>query len=376
MINPRTVLYIDTGAEFWGGQRSLYELISHLDRNVYNPIIVVPERSPTAILYGELADVYTFPTRSSAKRQTTKPFDFLRSIYILSRLINDIRPDIIHANTFLSGFMLSLIPSLKTPWVLHQRDLTDHGRLTDWTTRRATKIIAVTRAAAAHLGRRGLKQRLSVIPDGVSFSFTEKMNEPGYKPTLLKKHGVKKDDIVVGAVGTISEQKSQHDILKAANRLRDVSGLHFLCIGEPYRDEDYIYFERLLEKRAELCLERLVSFEGFTDDLADIYGSIDILAHPAKREGLGRVVIEAMGAGVPVVAWDCYGPAEIITHGIDGILCEEHDFEEFVNKLKYLIEDENYRRQLGEAGRKKVIEKFTLEESTRCTEKVYDEILT
>ncbi|MCP4230181.1 MAG: glycosyltransferase family 4 protein [bacterium] len=376
MVNPRTVLYVDTGAEFWGGQRSLYELISHLDRSLYKPVIAIPERSPTTALFGESVDVHTFPARSAGEQRATKPFKVLRSIFVLSRLISNIKPEIIHANTFLGGFILSLIPSLKTPWILHQRDLTDHGKLTDWTTRRATKIIAATHAAAAHLGRSGLKYPPSIIPHGVSLSFTEEITKPEFKPTLREKHGIKNDDILVGTVGTISEQKSQHEILEAADRLRDIPRLRFICVGNPYREEDKRYFDRLMEKRAASNLEHIVSFEGFTDDLANVYGSIDILAHPGKREGMGRVVIEAMGAGIPVLAKDCYGPAELITRDVDGVLCDEHDFEDFVDKLIKLVTEEDYRTRLARAGREKAFEEFTVEGSTRRIEGVYEQILT
>lgn len=375
MGHPRKVLYIDTGADYWGGQRSLYELINHLNRELYEPMVVVPEYSPTEVIFKELAEVNTFPASSAIGIRTVKPLGVLRSIRILSRLIIDNQPDIIHANTFLSGLMLSLIPSVNTPWVLHQRDLTDHKKLTDWVTRRATKIIAVSRAAAAHLGRSGLKRNPSIIPDGVSLSFTDEINAAGYKPTLREKHGIEDDIIVIGAVGTISEQKSQHEILQAANRLRDVPGLHFLCIGEPYREDDHSYFDRLKELRTELDIEHLVSFEGFTDDLADIYGSLDILAHPANNEGLGRVIIEAMGAGVPVLAKNCCGPAEIITNTVDGILCDPNDFEDFVVELKKLVECRETRIKLAKAAKEKVIEKYTIEKSTRQIEDVYNELL-
>jgi glycosyltransferase involved in cell wall biosynthesis len=225
------------------------------------------------------------------------------------------------------------------------------------------------------LGRSGLKQAIEIIPHGVSLSFTEKITKPGFVPSLREKHGISENEIVVGTVGTISEQKSQHEILEAANRLRDVPGLRFICVGDPYRAEDELYFKTLIEKRAELQLEPIVSFEGFTDDLASVYGSIDVLAHPGKREGMGRVVIEAMGSGVPVLAKDCYGPAELIADGVNGVLCDEHDFDDFVDKLRKLIEDKDYRTQIGEAGKKKAFEEYTLERSTRRIEAVYEELL-
>jgi glycosyltransferase involved in cell wall biosynthesis len=375
MNAPRKILYIDTALRIWGGQRSLYELICNLDRDRYVPTVAVPEGSQTSNLYGDMAETYTFPAHSAVEGRPTKPIQAFRSIISISRLIKDIRPDVIHANTFLAALFVSLIPFLDVPWILHQRDFKDHGVLSRWAGRRASRIIAVTNKTAIHLGKRRLKNPPFIVPDGVSLSFTGELTGPGYKPVLRAKYGIKKDDILVGTVGTISELKSQRDILDAADRLRDVPGIYFICVGEPYRDDDYLYFDGLKKKRAELRLERRVFFEGFTDDLASIYGSIDILAHPAEREGLGRVILEAMGAGVPVIAKDCYGPAEIITSGVDGVLSDPNDFDDFAGKLKLLVDDENYRKRLGDAGKKKVADLYTVERSTRRIQEIYDGLL-
>jgi len=372
---PRKILYIDTALRIWGGQRSLYELISNLDRDRYVPTVAVPEGSQTSNLCGELAEIYTFPAHSAVEGRPTKPLPAFRSIISISRLIREIKPDVIHANTFLAALLVSLIPFLDVPWILHQRDFKDHGILSRWAGRRATRIIAVTNKTAVHLGKRRFKNPPLIVPDGVSLSFTDELTRPGYKPILREKYGIKKNDILVGTVGTISELKSQREILDAADRLRDVPGIYFICVGEPYRDEDYPYFDGLKKKRAELGLERRVFFEGFTDDLASIYGSIDILAHPAEREGLGRVILEAMGAGVPVLAKDCYGPAEIITSGVDGVLSDPNDFEDFVSKLKVLVEDEDYRKRLANSGKKKVADVFTVERTANRIQEIYDELL-
>jgi glycosyltransferase involved in cell wall biosynthesis len=375
MNAPRKILYIDTALRIWGGQRSLHELISNLDRDRYVPTAAVPEGSQTLNLYGDLAEIYTFPAHSAVERRPTKPFPAFRSVISISRLIREIKPDVIHANTFLAALFVSLVPFLKVPWILHQRDFKDHGILSRWAGRRASKVITITKATAVRYENTRLKRPLTIITQGVDVSFTERMAEPDFKPRLRQKLGLSKDNVLVGTVATISARKSQHEVLEAADRLRDIPGLYFVFVGATYRPGDQDYLDRLLATRSELGLEDRVFFEDYTDDLADVFASIDIMAHPAKSEGLGRVIFEAMGSGVPILARGDCGPAEVIEPGVDGVLFEPDDFEDFVRKLRRLVEDEDYRQSVSTAGKAKVTEKFTVEKSTARIQEVYDELI-
>lgn len=372
---PRKILYIDTALRIWGGQRSLYELISNLDRGRYVPIVAVPEGSQTLKLYGELAEIYTFPAHSAVEGRPIKPFPALRSIKFISRLIRDIKPDVIHANTFLAALFVSLIPFLNVPWILHQRDFKDHGVLSRWAGRRASKVIAITKATAARYENIRLKRPVTIITQGVDISFTERIAETNFRSQLKEKLGLSEDNVLVGTVATISTRKSQHEVLEAADRLREIPGLYFVFVGATYRPGDQDYLDRLLAMRSELGLEDRVFFEDYTDNLADIFASIDIMAHPAKLEGLGRVIFEAMGSGVPILARGDCGPAEVIEPGVDGVLFEPDNFEDFVRKLRRLVEDKNYRRSVSAAGRVKVTEEFTLEKSTARIQGVYDVLI-
>jgi glycosyltransferase involved in cell wall biosynthesis len=185
---------------------------------------------------------------------------------------------------------------------------------------------------------------------------------------------LKQNETLVGTVGTISAQKSQHDVLEAAAALRDISGLYFVCVGEPYRAEDSEYFNKLARRRTELGLENSFFFADFTEDLADVYGSIDILAHAAKNEGLGRVILEAMAAGVPALARNESGPSEIVESGVDGLLFEPDNINDFVGKLKLIVTNRELRRNLSLEGKKKVSEKYTIEKSVSQIQNIYREI--
>ncbi|UCE26193.1 MAG: glycosyltransferase family 4 protein [Candidatus Coatesbacteria bacterium] len=375
MNEPRKVLYIDTALRIWGGQRSLYELIDNLDRGRYVPVIAVPKASRTENLFGVLAETHTFPAHSAIDGRPTKPLPAFRSVYLISRLAKNIKPDIIHANTFLAALFVSFIPFLNVPWILHQRDSKDHGLLGRLVAGRAAKIIAITDSTAALFNAAELRKPLSVITEGVDLSFTAKIAEKDFKPLLKEELNVEESETLVGTVATISPQKSQHELLEAADRLRGIRGLYFVCVGEPYRPEDREYLNELIRKRAELNLEDRFFFADYTNDLANLYGSIDILVHPAKSEGLGRVILEAMGAGVPVLARDDGGPAEIITPGVNGFLYQPGDLSDLVGKLRNLINDPELRNGVSEGGMITVTKEYTPRKTAERIQEVYDELL-
>lgn len=98
----------------------------------------------------------------------------------------------------------------------------------------------------------------------------------------------------------------------------------------------------------ELNLMGRVEFLGEVNDVQRLMQESSIFVLPSRWEGLPMVLIEAMSQGMPCVAFDCFtGPRDIITHGVDGLLVEDQDNEQFVAKIFELIEDENLRLKLG-----------------------------
>lgn len=102
---------------------------------------------------------------------------------------------------------------------------------------------------------------------------------------------------------------------------------------------------------------------------------IDILIHPAINEPFGRVLIEAMSIGKPVIAYNCGGPKEIIVNNETGYLVEPYNYGEIAKKTILLLENEELRLQFGKAGRKRVIEKFNIEGYVSEMEDVFDYII-
>ncbi len=114
-----------------------------------------------------------------------------------------------------------------------------------------------------------------------------------------------------------------------------------------------------------------VELTGFVDDVAALYPRLDAVVHASTiPEPFGQVVVEAMAAGLAVVAADAGGPAEVITDGVDGLLYPMGDAEALASRLRALAADPALRARLGEAGRRRA-QDFTPERVAAQVADVY-----
>lgn len=178
--------------------------------------------------------------------------------------------------------------------------------------------------------------------------------------------GIRKKNIVVGIIASMFPQKAHEIFIKAAKRvLSSVPETRFLIIGDgPRRTE----LEKLV---SNMHLQKEIYFLGVRDDVPKLMKSIEILALSSNWEGFPITILEAMASGVPVVATDVGGNREAITNGITGFLVPKGDYIALAEKIIELATDKKKRMDIGAAGKKKLLEKFTSEIMVRRTEKLY-----
>ena len=134
--------------------------------------------------------------------------------------------------------------------------------------------------------------------------------------------------------------------------------------------------ERALRRQiAERSLGNRVQLTGFRHDLAELLPGLDLLVHPALREGLGVAVLEAMSAGVPVVASDAGGISDIVEHERNGLLFAAGDSGGLRHGVLRLLGDEALRQSLALAGRERVETEFSIRRMSRRYAEVYNRVL-
>ena len=133
---------------------------------------------------------------------------------------------------------------------------------------------------------------------------------------------------------------------------------------------------REFRRRAKsLDLKDKVIFSGFRQDMPEVYAAIDIFVLPSLQEACARVLLEAMASGKPVIATSLGGNPEIVVDEVTGILVPAKDARALAQAMLRLIREPDTARQMGEAGRKRSQECFTIAENLVKIEFIYGELL-
>ncbi len=212
---------------------------------------------------------------------------------------------------------------------------------------------ATKRTTFSHFDSRKLEAKTKVIYHGIE---TEEFESPPQKPLITRQ----KREIILGNAGRLVEQKGQEYLIEVAGHLHN-QGVDFkLYIAGTGALEEKL--QRMIERKG---LREKVILMGFVEDMAAFMQSIDIFLLSSLWEGFGYVIVEAMAAGKPVVAFRLSSNPEIITDTRTGYLVDFPDTEGFAAKVRALIEDAALRKSIGEEGKKSVHQRFLLGDRIR-----------
>jgi glycosyltransferase involved in cell wall biosynthesis len=173
---------------------------------------------------------------------------------------------------------------------------------------------------------------------------------------------------VVGTVGRLYSQKNHKLFLDMAKLLLNSYGrgdMKFLIVGDgPLRNE-------LEDYARHLKIDSSVLFAGERTDVPELLQDMDIFVTTSSYEGLSNTIMEAMSAGLPVVATDVGGNGELIVNGETGFICPPNDAHVLAGKVESLIKNQQQAQQMGAKGRARIVNEFGIEKMIRETENVY-----
>lgn len=176
-------------------------------------------------------------------------------------------------------------------------------------------------------------------------------------------------EIILGNAGRLTEEKGHIYLLELARILKSKKIRFKLLIAGSGK------LKNRLEKLAKSYkVDREVKFLGFVKDIRSFNQSIDIFLLTSLWEGFGYVMVEAMAQEKPVIAFDIRSSAEIIDDGRTGFLVEMGNVEELAEKVSYLLDNENLRKDLGKRGRERVEKFFTISKALRAVEDIIEEL--
>jgi glycosyltransferase involved in cell wall biosynthesis len=316
------------------------------------------------------------------------PFRDLHAVYRLGAIVREIRPHILHTHTAKAGAIGRLGALLsgdaRPPIVVH----TFHGhvlrgyfdpvrssifrvleRLLAETT---TALVAVSPEVRDDLVSLGVapRDKFTVIRLGISLDERVEPSGNGAGPETRRLLGITRERFTVGWIGRMTAVKRTDDALLALRRLREHGVDACLCMVGDGPDRE------TLERRAhELGIARNVLFLGYQDDVAPFYAAFDALVLPSANEGTPVSAIEALAGGRPVVATRVGGVPDVVRDGIDGFLVEPGDVDAVADRLARLAADGELRRQMGKAGRERVLARYSVERLVDEVDGLYRNLL-
>jgi len=367
---PTPIAYVEHSHRLGGGQRSLLDLLSELDRARYSPRLFAPGPGPLAEEAGRLDVPVTSVPALGILRRSGPPWTpvasalrLARGGLALERAWRAAAPALVHANSTTAAlFAARSGRTLGVPLVWHLRDLAPLGASSRLLVRRASRAVAISRACAALLAPTGLGDRVRLIPNGLRLPPEAPAPPPADEPLVL-------------VVGQRVPWKGHALALEAAAELLPaLPGVRFLVVApKPCVTNERVELER---RAAELGLGERVRITEERDDVPELLARASVLLHPAWPEPFGRVVVEAMAAGRPVIAFGGeHGPAEIVRDGVDGLLVRTREAGALAAALRELLADPERMRRMGAAGRERALSEFGSARLGARIQELYSELL-
>ena len=354
---PLRVLHVETGRHRYGGARQVELLLTGLAERGLDNALVCEEASAIAEAAAEL------PVRVHALRRAAGPGLALH----VWRLVRRERPDVVHihsrrgADDF--GALGARLAGARV--VLSRRvDNRQPRWLVFFKHRLYDRVIAISKAIRRVLLADGVPRAKIACVRSAHAPPAEPASAPG--AGLRAGHGIPADAPVIAMAAQMIARKGHRDLLDAMPAIRAAHprAVAVLLGRGPLEDE-------LRARVAAEGLDDAVAFAGFRADLSSLWSEIDLLVHPAHREGLGVALLEAAAAGVPIVAARAGGVPEVVLDGVNGRLVPPGDAAALAAAVNELIADPQPRRVLGETGRRVVAERFSVERMVAGNLRVY-----
>ncbi len=360
----RKVFFVTHRDEWIGPNISLYEIVTRLPSR-YEPVIGMPGGGPFSEAL-EAADIEVEKFRRLDKFGTPA----------LAAAMVRHRADLVYGNSASGVSKNALVAAKATrrPFIYHLREMAGKA---GWRKvrflRYADAVIAVSEATARSYAPY-LRRPADVIHNGVPFDRMDPV-EADCGATVREELGVPPDAVLVIHAGAVYPRKGQTQAVEAfASTASDHPDAHLLLIGRLDRNPAYVL--EVEELAARTAVADRIHLTGFRADVARLMAASDVFLHTAVEDPHPRVVIEAMAAGLPVVALPVDGVVETVVAGETGFLAASiDDTEDAARLLDTVLSDRELRLRLGRRGREKAVDEFSAEDTARKVVAVLDRVL-
>jgi glycosyltransferase involved in cell wall biosynthesis len=355
------ILHLEAGRHLYGGARQAGYLINGLAARGIENLLVCAEGQPLAVqVAGEV-----FEWRLGGDLD----FSLGRR---LSEFLQEKQPDLVHVHSRrgADSFGGRAAARVGVPSILTRRvQSSEPGFVFRFKARPYAVIVAISSAVEQELLEHGVAaERIRRIPSAVDSTLFRPDAEA--RARLIARYRLPDDALIAGAASQLIPRKGLELLLPVAARLKlDAPEFRLLLFGQgPER-------HRLEREVRALGLDGRVVFCGFAPEWPALVPGLDLFLHPARREGLGVAVLEAMSAGVPVIAAAAGGVVDLIEDGVDGRLVSPHVADAWYSTIRELLANRERRDALADVARRTVAARFTIERMTDSYITLYKEVL-
>ena len=358
-------LHIDTARTWRGGQNQVLVTVLGLRAAGHRTMLVAHANGALRRRAEEGLDFLPLAPRTEMD---------LAAAWRLSRVIKQLRPDIIHAHDPHGVAMAAIALSMSTqpkraPLVAARR--VDFGlkgnALSRWKYDQVDCFICSSEAIRKILIAGGVPAARAVtVHEGIDLAHVAAAPPADLHQELWLPHGAP----IVGNVAALVPHKGQRHLIDAAALVvREVPDARFVIAGEGD-------LRASLEQQIKhLGLEKHVLLAGFRPDILSLHKAFDIFVMSSVTEGLGTSLLDAMACGRPIVATSAGGIPEVVDDGITGILVAPRDHAAMAAALVRLLKDDGLRARMGAAGLSAAHARFSAERMVTETLSVYERVV-
>ena len=365
-----------------GAQENTFHTVRLHDRARFEPHLIAGyARGPEGSIEAAVEAAGIPVLREPGLTRNPAPLRDLLTLRRLTRRFREARYDIVHTHTSKAGWLGRIAAHRAgVPIIVH----TPHGNIFDgyfpapvtrvfvWmerhAARRTGRIIELTpRGIEEHLAEGiGQRSQYRVIFSGIDTQpFAEAIARRRETRDAL---GVPEERTLIGYVGRLEPIKGPRHFIEAAREVaRLIPDARFVVIGDGSQRD-------ALKQQASALGER-IQFLGMRQDIPNLMAALDILAVPSVNEGMGRVLLEAGAAAIPVVASRVGGIPDIVDDGETGLLVPPRDDAALAKAMLELASQPERRRLMGDTARAKVVPHYSLDNMVRQIEALYEELL-
>lgn len=379
----KKVLYLHAGAEMYGADIVLLELLKGLDKGKIKPYVILPCNGPLVEKFKENnieVEVIEYPILRRKHFNPMGMIKYLKDYFKYSKEIVQIakkrKIDIIHTNTaaVLEGIYIKKKIKSKLVWHIHEiivKPKFVHYFLSYLISKNAEEVITVSKAVKDHLKNTGYfkDNNIKVIYNGVDNKIFNKENKTNY---IRREFNIPDDALIVGMIGRVNSWKGQADFLEAMDYvLKENKNVYAMLVGGVFNGEEWRKAE--LENRIKSMKnnDRII-FSDYRKDTPNIHALYDIFVLPSiNPDPLPTVVLESMASSTPIIGYRHGGICEMVKENENGLLVEVRNVRELSQSISKLILNDRMRNSFGENSLCRQKKIFSLESYISNFEKIY-----